>query len=202
MVTMLVDHVGHVFYPGESGWRIIGRLAFPIYAYYLVVGHRHTKSVSAYMNRLLLLAILSQIPFMIAFDELAINVIATLYLSLAMLVLMERTTPWISIPAAMVAAIMMELFRFDYASYGLFLVLIYRYTQGMYTVLAHFVLTLLYIRIMDYWSIQLVSVLATAAIVWGPKINLRMERKMVPKWLWRSFYPVHLACIAVGRWMG
>lgn len=35
MLTMLIDHVGLVFFPTDPAWRIAGRLAFPIYAYAL-----------------------------------------------------------------------------------------------------------------------------------------------------------------------
>lgn len=38
MLTMLIDHVGLVFFPTDPAWRIAGRLAFPIYAYALYMG--------------------------------------------------------------------------------------------------------------------------------------------------------------------
>lgn len=200
MFTMLIDHIGQVYFPDEVGWRIAGRIAFPIYAYYIVVGYRHTKSVSKYMSRLLWLAFFSQIPFMIAFDEISVNVIGTLYVCLVVLYFIDRKSLWISIPIMFSAATMMELLKFDYASYGLLLVLIYRYMRGQYTILAHLVLIIIFTRIKDGWSLQVFSIVGTAAILYGPRLYSAFERKTVPRWLWRSFYPVHLALIASIKW--
>ena len=57
MVSMVVDHVGVVFYPGEMCWRIVGRLAFPIYAVLVGIGLAKTRDVSLYARRLVLLAL-------------------------------------------------------------------------------------------------------------------------------------------------
>lgn len=61
-VTMLIDHIGYVFFPDYIFLRIIGRIAFPIFAYCLVIGFIYTKNVKKYAVRLLLFAVISQ-PF-------------------------------------------------------------------------------------------------------------------------------------------
>jgi len=65
---MLLDHIGAVFpaYAPES-FRLIGRIAFPIYAYMIAQGCKHTKSINKYLLRLSLFALISEIPFDIAF---------------------------------------------------------------------------------------------------------------------------------------
>lgn len=196
MITMLIDHVGQVYFPDEVGWRIAGRIAFPIYAYYIVVGYRHTKSVTKYMNRLLLLALISQLPFMLALDQLSINAVGSLYLCLIILYFLDRKQPLLSVPLTFAAGGMMELLHFDYGFYGLLLVLIYRYLRGHYTLLAHLILIVIFARIKDGWGFQMFSILSTVAIIYGPKLYNAFERRTVPKWLWRSFYPAHLFLIA------
>lgn len=60
-VTMLIDHIG-CFTPFE-GWeylRMIGRIAFPLYAFMLVQGFLHTRSRARYLAQILILALLSQ----------------------------------------------------------------------------------------------------------------------------------------------
>lgn len=61
-VTMTVDHIGYVFFPHWMWLRIIGRIAFPLFAYCLAVGCVYTKNPKKYALRLLLFALVSQ-PF-------------------------------------------------------------------------------------------------------------------------------------------
>ncbi len=75
LITMLFDHIGYVF--GSVAWdvfpfnsiylRLIGRIAFPIFAFSVVNGWKYTKSRSKYFQNLCLFAIISQIPFTLAF---------------------------------------------------------------------------------------------------------------------------------------
>ena len=62
MITMLVDHTGKMFFPQYNIMRIIGRLAFPIFAYCIAVGCVYSHNRLKYLNRLLLTALISQ-PF-------------------------------------------------------------------------------------------------------------------------------------------
>lgn len=61
-ITMLVDHIGAVFFPG-SFLRTIGRISFPIYCYLLTEGVLHTRNQSRYGRRLLIGILLAEIPY-------------------------------------------------------------------------------------------------------------------------------------------
>jgi hypothetical protein len=67
IITMVVDHVGKILYPDLLYLQIIGRLAFPLFAYLVVLGVESTKKPLKYMATLLVFAVISQVPYYLAF---------------------------------------------------------------------------------------------------------------------------------------
>ena len=63
MILMLIDHVGAVLFPEAVWMRIVGRLAFPIFAFQTAQGYRHTRDFKGYCLRLVLFGLVSEIPF-------------------------------------------------------------------------------------------------------------------------------------------
>lgn len=66
ILTMLIDHIGVIFSTSAlplGELRLIGRIAFPLFAFGLAQGYRHTSNIYKYSLRLGILAVVSQIPF-------------------------------------------------------------------------------------------------------------------------------------------
>ncbi|KOY13613.1 hypothetical protein AMS66_27085 [Paenibacillus xylanivorans] len=200
MITMLIDHIGAVFYPQVAELRIIGRIAFPIYAFAVYIGYKHTRNVQKYIWRLFWIAVLSQLPFMAAFNHFSLNVVWTLWSALLVLLVLDKLpVRMLGIPIVALAGLVMEITHMDYGMYGLLLVLLFRYFQGPILVMAHVLLNGLYIMLYS-GSVQMYSVVATAGIAIAQYYNAGFRLKG-PRWIWRYFYPAHLAVIVLIRWI-
>lgn len=63
MGLMLVDHLWYTGILESTWWTCLGRLAFPVFAFQIAEGYIHTNHFRRYCTRLLLFALLSEIPF-------------------------------------------------------------------------------------------------------------------------------------------
>lgn len=65
LVCMITDHLGARILTGVTELRVIGRVAFPLYVWCLVVGACHTRSPIRYALRLFLIGLLAQPCYML-----------------------------------------------------------------------------------------------------------------------------------------
>lgn len=63
-LSMLIDHIGYVFMPQNMALRIIGRLAFPIFAFMISEGCKYTKNKTRYFLTMFSFAFAYQLIFM------------------------------------------------------------------------------------------------------------------------------------------
>ncbi len=62
IISMLVDHTGKMFFSHYQIMRIVGRLAFPLFAYCVAVGCVYSRNRMRYLSRIVLMGLVSQ-PF-------------------------------------------------------------------------------------------------------------------------------------------
>ena len=141
---MLTDHVGAILLPEVPVLRCVGRLAFPIFAFFIAEGYAHTRDFGRYFRRLAILAVVSEIPFNLengaVFDLTWQNVLFTFCLALLTLRGLEALGRergfgrWAGCGLVLAAGFAAgELLRTDYGGWGVVTVaLLYLCRDGKY----------------------------------------------------------------------
>ena len=136
---MVIDHLGAVVFTSVPEMRILGRIAFPLYCWCLVVGMHYTRSVPKYLGRILLTGILVQplyawvMNHMVDAPNLFLSfflskpsVFFTLFLGLAAVWGIREKKALSHIWAPVMALILVTVINSDYGWKGvLFIVLLY-----------------------------------------------------------------------------
>lgn len=208
---MLTDHVGAILLPEVPVLRCVGRLAFPIFAFFIAEGYAHTRDFGRYFRRLAILAVMSEIPFNLengaVFDLARQNVLFTFCLALLTLRGLEALGRergfgrWAGCGLVLAAGFAAgELLHVDYGGWGVVTVaLFYLCREGRYArcglLLGMLALNGLCIssRTVPAFGIAVpIQILAAAAlpVIWlyngRPGVNRRW------RWAFYAFYPAHL----------
>lgn len=131
IITMAIDHTGAVLFPGIWIYRYIGRIAFPVFSFLLVEGFFHTRDIRKYMVRLGVFAVLSEIPYDLAFRGELLefehqNVFFTLFIGVAMMYALEKSSGWpVKVMEVLLAMWAANLLCSDYRFKGILLVAVY-----------------------------------------------------------------------------
>ena len=149
--AMLTDHLAYVFEPQLSavspwlyvGCRMFGRLAFPLFALGIAEGTTHTSSPKKYLARMLLFAVIAQLPFSLMMGTrnpsasfmlfghevpvyLSLSVMVTLFLGLAICVSIHEGKHFGGALALATAYLIDRTIGMDYGLLGvLFIVALY-----------------------------------------------------------------------------
>ncbi|NTV78923.1 MAG: conjugal transfer protein TraX [Clostridiales bacterium] len=188
--------------------RLIGRLGFPIFCFLLIEGVVHTKNIYKYIIRLGMFALISEIPFDLAFNGSLLeftyqNVFFTLLISVMMLAIwegldekMKNKTGAIILKVVVLAVAMAAAYflKTDYNMYGVLTVAVmyvFRKKKVISVMTGCIVLT-----IMSLFE-------ATAFFVLIPVSKYNGTRGLNLKYVFYAFYPVHLLilygiCVLMG----
>lgn len=190
IVSMALDHTGAVLYPSQIWLRCLGRIAFPIFCFLIVEGFFHTHDVRRYMGRLGVFALISEIPYDLAFRGVPLeyahqNVFFTLLIGIGMMVLLERNREWpVKAVILFLAMWLAVLIRSDYNFRGVLLIFVFYifHESRWLAVTAGGLWNFLYQGVIQKYGV--LSVLPLALY------NGERGRKM--KYFFYIFYPAHL----------
>ncbi len=223
MILMLIDHTAYVliekgiyqsyltaentewWYLIDRMMRGIGRLAFPIFCFFIVEGFTKTGNVRKYFARLAAFALISEIPFSLASRGVLIasdyrNVYWTLALGLLALIFYEnyRYRPFVRGFGLLLCFELPILLHTDYSCYGIALILVLYILREK--PLAAF---------LAGWGILLLQSTTEVWAIFGFLLLLLYngERGTGNKYLFYGFYPIHLMILVLLKpvicpWLG
>ena len=194
VLTMITDHVGRMFFPDVHIFNIIGRIAFPLFAFLLIEGFVHTGNLKKYMLRMLIFACISEIPYDLAMQETWLefsrqNTIWTLTLGLLMLALCRKYqySVWAVAGIAVVCCAAAALLRFDYGAGGIVLILILYFLRDRQWLKY---LAMLGLSVLWFGGTEIAAMIS---IIFMLAYNGKHGKNM--KYMFYWFYPVHLAVL-------
>ncbi len=224
MALMLCDHLWATLLPAQEWLTCVGRLAFPMFAFMAVEGYFHTRSFKRYALRMLVFALLSEIPFDLMyggtwFYPVHQNVIWTLLIGLlgirAMEAVREKGKLWLYVLTCVgvtaLGAALGTLGMVDYYGAGVLTVFVFYFFHGReWWKLLGQILAL-------YWiNVRMLGGQVYPMTILGMDVELSQQGlallALVPIWLYRgrqghhsrafqyvcyAFYPVHMLILAL-----
>ena len=209
-ITMLADHIGIVFLPEYIGFRLVGRMAFPIFCFLLVQGVQYTRNPVRYCGRLVISMLISEFSFDFllcgrpCFE--AQSVMVTLLLGFLMVEFLKRIKPMpLKLLAAVPFAVVARLLRTDYDAIGIVFILIFylakEYNRGFLFIAACITAVCF---LLESWVIPFMGLsipvelfclfsLIPIACYSGRKAT---DSRLI-QWGFYLFYPVHLLIIGI-----
>jgi hypothetical protein len=128
----VIDHVGAIFFPSLIVFRVIGRIAFPLFAWGIAVGAEKTKNWPLYALRLLLVGVVTQPFYMLALNHTwsQFNVMATLLLGLLAIAGIRSKWYLSQIWAPILCLLLAAAFQMDYGWRGVLLIILMYFTRA------------------------------------------------------------------------
>lgn len=95
IIAMTFNHIAHVlFVPGSVLYEVfedIGYFTAITMCFFLLEGYHYTRSKKAYAKRLLIFALISEVPFLLAMGYFQMNVIFTLFICFLIFCVMDSS---------------------------------------------------------------------------------------------------------------
>ena len=209
LIAMTLDHAGKLLWPGCVWMQVVGRLAFPIFAYMVAEGCTYTKNRKKYLGMMAGLAFVCQLVYLVAMGSLYQSVLVSFTLSILIIYIVDWAkgtgTIWLALALAVVSLglawfLSVELpivlwrtdYNIDYGFAGILLVVGIYYAKGCVAKLAMATVMLAVLGI-AFEGIQWYGLFALPLLaLYGGE---RGKHKL--KYLFYIYYPAHLVGICL-----
>ena len=201
VITMLCDHAGYIMLGKFSFMNYIGRLSFPIFAFLITEGYKHTKNLKKYFARLLIFAIISQIPYMLFLNtfsnSFSLNILFTLILGLLGITIYDKIKyKPLGIIIVILFSIIAHFSHFDYGWFGIATIFIFYIFKEKKLLMYLFFCIVVFINYFYNYitslRIEYLFIIFFCSLSLIP-INLYNEKKGKDmKYFLYVFYPLHL----------
>ncbi|MBE5803091.1 MAG: hypothetical protein E7316_01090 [Clostridiales bacterium] len=219
LIFMFCDHAGKMLLPGMLEMRMLGRIAFPLYCWCMVVGFHYTRSVPKYLLRILLIGLASQPLYMLGLNHTwrEPNIFLTLFVALCALWGIRGRKFFSHIWAPVLAVLAAILLKCDYGWNGVLLVLLlYAARNSRGAIAAVMIAFCLYwgassLTVTSFFGLRLNGIPApynqitapflkrqALAILSLPLMLFRFPRDVkLPAWVSYALYPAHLVVLII-----
>jgi len=201
--SMLIDHSGYLIFNGFSYMNYIGRLAFPIFAFLITEGYIHTSNLKKYFSRLLIFALISQIPYMLLFpNHFTFNILFTLAFGLLSITVYDKCeNKSLGFTLVILCAVLAQLLNFDYGWFGIATIFIFYVfkREKLYMNILFYITTFIHYTYYFAKTLKieylLIFICCTLALI---PINLYNGKKGKNiKYFLYIFYPLHLIILYI-----
>lgn len=195
---MFLDHY-HYVVGGSEILNVIGRIAFPIFAFTLNEGYVHTRSLKKYLLRLFIFAVSIQMPSILFGYDYPMNIFFTLFLGLLSIYIFNLKKMNVILKIILIGFILFfsQKFKLDYGIYGILVIINFNiFRNNKFKVLMNFLVlniyNVIFPKVFDLPDTQLFSLISLVFIF---MYNGEKGRSM--KYFFYLFYPIHFFILEV-----
>ncbi len=195
---MFLDHY-HYIVGGSEILNVIGRIAFPIFAFTLNEGYVHTRSLKKYLLRLFIFAVSIQMPSILFGYDYPMNIFFTLFLGLLSIYIFNLKKMNVILKIILIGFILFfsQKFKLDYGIYGILVIINFNiFRNNKFKILMNFLVlniyNVIFPKVFDLPDTQLFSLISLVSIF---MYNGEKGRSM--KYFFYLFYPIHFFILEV-----
>ena len=195
---MFLDHYQFII-GGSEILNVIGRIAFPIFAFTLNEGYVHTRSLKKYLLRLFIFAVSIQMPSILFGYDYPMNIFFTLFLGLLSIYIFNLKKMNVILKIILIGFILFfsQKFKLDYGIYGILVIINFNiFRNNKFKILMNFLVlniyNVIFPKVFDLPDTQLFSLISLVFIF---MYNGEKGRSM--KYFFYLFYPIHFFILEV-----